>query len=89
MPIILPFLHLSLQLTFERVVGWTNEENGGRGGKAYAKAHGNETIFAIESDGGSSTPTGIKKEKKIEEKFTCIMVFKLILANSLFQISID
>lgn len=41
-----------------RVVGWTNEENGGRGGRAYAQAHGNETVFAIESDGGSSTPTG-------------------------------
>jgi carboxypeptidase Q len=39
-------------------VGWTNEENGGRGGTAYAAKHANETIFAIESDSGASTPTG-------------------------------
>ena len=39
-----------------RVVGWTNEENGGRGGQAYRDAHKNELekhIAAIESDGGT------------------------------------
>ena len=39
-----------------RVVGWTNEENGGRGGQAYRDAHTNELekhIAAIESDGGT------------------------------------
>ncbi len=39
-----------------RVVGWTNEENGGRGGQAYRDAHRNELakhIAAIESDGGT------------------------------------
>ena len=39
-----------------RVVGWTNEENGSRGGQAYRDAHKNELakhIAAIESDGGT------------------------------------
>ena len=39
-----------------RVVGWTNEENGGRGGQAYRDAHRAELdrhIAAIESDGGT------------------------------------
>ncbi|HEU5218009.1 MAG TPA: M28 family metallopeptidase [Gemmatimonadales bacterium] len=39
-----------------RAVGWTNEENGGRGGVAYREAHKNELekhVAAIESDGGT------------------------------------
>lgn len=39
-----------------RAVGWTNEENGGRGGQAYRAAHKDELarhIAAIESDGGT------------------------------------
>ena len=39
-----------------RAVGWTNEENGGRGGQAYRDAHRNELdkhVVAIESDGGT------------------------------------
>ncbi len=39
-----------------RAVGWTNEENGGRGGQAYRDAHRGELskhIAAIESDGGT------------------------------------
>jgi carboxypeptidase Q len=39
-----------------RAVGWTNEENGGRGGQAYRDAHRAELpkhIAAIESDGGT------------------------------------
>ena len=44
-----------------RVVGWTNEENGSRGGRAYADAHKNEAashVLAIESDGGVFSPLG-------------------------------
>jgi len=42
-----------------RVVGWTNEENGGRGGAAYRDAHQRETHqLAIESDGGVFSPLG-------------------------------
>ncbi|MBS1241634.1 MAG: peptidase family protein, partial [Gemmatimonadetes bacterium] len=44
-----------------RVVGWVNEENGGRGGEAYRDAHAAELdnhILAIESDGGVFAPVG-------------------------------
>jgi len=42
-----------------RAVGWTNEENGGRGGAAYRDAHRNEIHqLAIESDGGVFAPLG-------------------------------
>ena len=42
-----------------RVVGWTNEENGGRGGTAYRDMHQKETHhLAIESDGGVFSPLG-------------------------------
>ena len=44
-----------------RVVGWTNEENGGRGGQAYRDAHKTEIekhVLAIESDGGVFKPQG-------------------------------
>jgi carboxypeptidase Q len=44
-----------------RVVGWTNEENGGRGGAAYRDTHADELdrhVAAIESDGGTFKFTG-------------------------------
>lgn len=44
-----------------RVVLWTNEENGLRGGTAYRDAHRDEVdrhILAIESDNGVFTPSG-------------------------------
>ncbi len=42
-----------------RVVGWTNEENGGRGGQAYRDLHKDEPhVLAIESDGGVFAPRG-------------------------------
>jgi carboxypeptidase Q len=44
-----------------RVVGWTNEENGLRGGNAYRDAHRNQLdqhVAAIESDGGVFKPAG-------------------------------
>jgi len=44
-----------------RVVGWTNEENGLRGGNAYRDAHRaelNRHVAAIESDGGVFKPAG-------------------------------
>ena len=44
-----------------RVVGWTNEENGGRGGQGYRDAHKTEVdkhVLAIESDGGVFKPQG-------------------------------
>lgn len=44
-----------------RVVLWTNEENGGKGGKAYRDAHQDQLgdfIAAIESDEGTFRPQG-------------------------------
>jgi len=44
-----------------RVVGWTNEENGSRGGNGYRDRHMSEVddhILAMESDGGVFKPTG-------------------------------
>jgi hypothetical protein len=44
-----------------RVVFWTNEENGGRGGVAYrdwAASQSNKHTAAIEMDGGAEKPTG-------------------------------
>lgn len=44
-----------------RVVGWTNEENGTRGGLGYRDAHRAELadhVLAFESDGGVFRPTG-------------------------------
>ncbi|MBM4194443.1 MAG: M20/M25/M40 family metallo-hydrolase [Gemmatimonadetes bacterium] len=44
-----------------RVVGWTNEENGMRGGNAYRDTHKgaiDQHVLAIESDGGVFRPMG-------------------------------
>jgi carboxypeptidase Q len=44
-----------------RVVGWVNEENGGRGGDAYRaarRAAAERPVLAIESDGGVFAPRG-------------------------------
>jgi carboxypeptidase Q len=44
-----------------RVVGWTNEENGGRGANAYRDAHIDaieDMVLAIESDAGVFKPLG-------------------------------
>jgi len=46
-----------------RVVLWTNEENGGRGGRAYRDAHTNELAkhnAAMECDGGVFRPLGFR-----------------------------
>ena len=44
-----------------RVVGWTNEENGSKGGQGYRDAHRAQVekhVLAIESDGGVFKPQG-------------------------------
>ena len=45
-----------------RVVGWTNEENGLRGGTGYAQRHAADAakhVFAMESDNGAFRPLGM------------------------------
>jgi carboxypeptidase Q len=52
-----------------RAVLFTNEENGLRGGRAYAKDHAAElpsTVLAIESDGGGFSPRGFSIQVKPE-----------------------
>lgn len=54
-----------------RVVLWTNEENGMRGGKAYAREHQAELpnhVAAIESDSGVFQPTGYSVESFDKQK---------------------
>lgn len=54
-----------------RVVAWMNEENGLRGGKAYAADHAGEVanqFAAIETDGGAGHPLGIYMAGKPELK---------------------
>jgi Zn-dependent M28 family amino/carboxypeptidase len=55
-------LHLHPKRTI-RVIAWMNEENGGAGGKTYAKDHAADVanhIAAIESDNGAGHPEGYK-----------------------------
>src|SRR5260221_12936760 len=50
-----------------RIVLFTNEENGVRGAKAYAKDHDAElakTVFALESDTGGGPPPGVTPRPK-------------------------
>jgi carboxypeptidase Q len=52
-----------------RVVLFTNEENGLRGGRSYAKDHAGElakTVVAIESDSGGYPPRGFSVQSKAE-----------------------
>ncbi|MCH8852432.1 MAG: M20/M25/M40 family metallo-hydrolase, partial [Planctomycetes bacterium] len=54
-----------------RVVLWTNEENGLRGGTKYAEVHADELanhVAAIESDSGMFRPTGFGLECKDEAR---------------------
>ena len=69
-----------------RVVLFTNEENGLRGGLAYFNAHGKEThVGAIESDAGSGEPWGfsVKTQDKTAERGVLALanVFKPVKAN--------
>ena len=50
---------------------WTNEENGLRGARNYAKVHADELanhVAAIESDGGVFRPTGFSLDCKDEKR---------------------
>ncbi len=59
-----------------RVVLFTNEENGLRGGKAYFEAHGAEPhVGAIESDSGMGAPTGFSLAGDDAEALAQLQVF--------------
>ncbi len=66
-----------------RVVLWTNEENGLRGGRAYAKEHAAELpghVAAIESDGGAFSPIGLglKMNDPVKEELAAGQLKKLL-----------
>lgn len=66
-----------------RAVMFMNEENGGRGGKAYleaAKKNNEQHIFALESDAGGFTPRGFGLEMK-EEQQNKLMRWKYLFAD--------
>jgi carboxypeptidase Q len=64
-----------------RVVGWTNEENGLRGGNAYRDRHATELddhILAIESDGGVFEPRGFGFSGTDEARAIIIAIGELL-----------
>ena len=65
-----------------RVVLFTNEENGLRGGKAYFEAHGKEPhVGAIESDSGMGAPTGFSLAGDDAEALAALQVFQPAFAG--------
>jgi Zn-dependent M28 family amino/carboxypeptidase len=66
-----------------RVVAWMNEENGLRGGKAYAAEHAAELanhIGALETDGGDGHPLGLNIKGKPEIVTVLAPVAKVLSA---------
>jgi carboxypeptidase Q len=64
-----------------RVVLWTNEENGVRGAKDYAKRHRQELgkhVLAIEADNGTFPPTGFTFKGSEKAKSVCSQVGSLL-----------
>lgn len=62
-----------------RVCFWTNEENGLRGGEAYAKLTANEKhVLAIESDAGVFAPTGFNTDAKGEDRMVIEDIAQLL-----------
>ncbi|MBV1861928.1 MAG: M20/M25/M40 family metallo-hydrolase, partial [Nannocystaceae bacterium] len=60
-----------------RVVLFTNEENGLRGGLAYFDAHGKELhVGAIESDSGMGAPTGFSLAGEDADAFAALQVYQ-------------
>ncbi len=65
-----------------RVVLFTNEEFGLRGGKAYFEAHGKELhVAAIESDSGAGAPKGFGVAGKDEDKIAALQRFAPLFAG--------
>jgi len=67
-----------------RIVAWMNEENGLRGGKAYAADHQSEIanqFAAIETDGGADHPLGINIAGKPEVKAMLEPVAEILRAS--------
>ncbi len=64
-----------------RVIAWMNEENGLRGGNAYAKEHESEIanqFAAVETDLGAGHPLGVNIKGKPEIKNMLVPVAKIL-----------
>ncbi|RMF09709.1 MAG: peptidase M28 family protein [Candidatus Neomarinimicrobiota bacterium] len=64
-----------------RVVFWTNEENGTRGGRTYAREHADELdrhVLAIETDEGVFTPSGFGFSGS-DDAFTILSAIGMLL----------
>ena len=71
-----------------RAVSWTNEENGSRGGKEYAKVHKDEDhILLLESDSGIFKPQSIGVSGKDKDLEIMRSIEKLLkLTNPTFEV---
>jgi carboxypeptidase Q len=77
-----------------RVVLWTNEENGGRGGIAYRDAHRSELskhIFAIESDSGIARPEGfgLANTAPLQARANLQEIVKLLAGIAADRVAVD
>jgi hypothetical protein len=73
-----------------RVVLFANEENGGRGGEAYAaagKTNGETYSFALESDAGGFTPRGVGFSMTAEQLAKVQAWLPLFLPYGVYQFS--
>ncbi len=67
-----------------RVIAWMNEENGLRGGKAYAADHAAEManhFAAMETDGGAGHPLGMNMRAKPEVKAMLEPIAKILQSS--------
>jgi Zn-dependent M28 family amino/carboxypeptidase len=74
-----------------RVVLFTNEENGTRGGKGYAEAHKDElakTVLAVESDSGGFAPRGFDTGAKDPEAAKHLRAHVTDIASLLRQLGV-
>jgi hypothetical protein len=74
-----------------RVVLFTNEENGTRGGKGYADAHKDElakTVLAVESDSGGFAPRGFDTGAKDPEAAKHLRAHVTDIASLLRQLGV-
>jgi len=72
-----------------RAVAWTNEENGNRGGKAYAESHKNEKhALMFEFDSGVFPPSRIGYSSEDTTLFEQVKLFEPLL-NLVAKIKVD
>jgi carboxypeptidase Q len=69
-----------------RVIGWTGEEYGSEGARRYNQNHADQLqdhVFALESDGGTWTPSGLTLATKSEQTRNIIKNILQVMASDL------